>query len=756
MSDDAQRWKEKYLQSIEQQDTLEKRWNARLDLLRRGLVRSSLAAEGADKAVDECMKEMREVVRKDDMDAGLSALIPKLEKAVLDSEQRREQRVEQMGTALTSLVSQLQSLPLPREVLKPLKRFAKNLEDRVNQARELPLLLSELSSLQGQALSQLEHPDEAARPGLLQRLFGNREAAEPVDALPAHPVHLARDDAAPIKATSGINEADEAQPEPAPIPSQQAQWTNEAPAVIEPVANADTPSPTEALASNDLCVNKEPLISESAGPAPLVKPSTLESANVQTPDPAVADEPVVEPITHAAEKSDDESALETPTMLPSADADEASGHPVIVADTPSDPAVDLEKQAITQTAAQGVESRELTATDAVDAKTADDLKTNEGEKVQVDDEPALEPSEGEEDGAFALPSSPEPSYSSVAVHIEETLLGLLDELTLPEHHRPQAEAMRARLEHGLNWYELLPILDDLAVLMLAITDSGQQEFELYLKQLNERLESFQANLRAASEDHAGQQSVSRELNDQLREHVGDLQTRVHDAADLNTLKHVLEARLEDLLGTMDAHQHQRDQREQEVASSLQSLASRVATMEQEALGFRAHLEEQRQKALIDTLTGLPNRAAWNERLDIEIGKLHKQRSSLLLGILDLDHFKRINDGYGHLAGDKVLKIVASQLKKHLRPSDFLARFGGEEFVILLPDARMEDGLSLLERLRVAVEQCPFHFKGEPVTITVSMGITTFKPAERSDMVLKRADEALYRAKHQGRNRIEQG
>ncbi|HXQ98971.1 MAG TPA: hypothetical protein VN798_01135, partial [Pseudomonas sp.] len=164
MSDEAQRWKEKYLKSIEQQDKLEKRWNARLDLLRRGLVRSSLAAEGADKAVDQCMKEMREIVRKDDMDAGLAALIPRLEKAVLDSEQRREKRVEQMGTALTSLVAQLQSLPLPREVAKPLKRFAKTLEDRVTQARELPLLLSELSGLQGQALSQLEQPEETAPP----------------------------------------------------------------------------------------------------------------------------------------------------------------------------------------------------------------------------------------------------------------------------------------------------------------------------------------------------------------------------------------------------------------------------------------------------------------------------------------------------------------------------------------------------------------------------------------------------------------
>ena len=141
MSDETQRWKEKYLKSIEQQEKLERRWDARLDLLRRGLVRSTLAAEGTDRVVDQCMKEMREVVRTDDMDAGLAALLPRLEKAVLDSEQRRETRINQTSAALNALVTQLQTLPLPREVSRPLKHFAKQLDSRVSQAREIPLLL---------------------------------------------------------------------------------------------------------------------------------------------------------------------------------------------------------------------------------------------------------------------------------------------------------------------------------------------------------------------------------------------------------------------------------------------------------------------------------------------------------------------------------------------------------------------------------------------------------------------------------------
>ncbi|MGV6397670.1 diguanylate cyclase [Pseudomonas caspiana] len=697
MSDEAERWREKYLKGIEQQDKLEKRWNARLDLLRRGLVRSSLAAEGSDRAVDQCMKEMREIVRKDDMDAGLAALIPKLEKAVLDSEQRREVRAGQISSALVSLVSQLQSLDLPKDVRKPLKRFAKDLEERASQARELPLLLGELSGLQGRALTQIEKPEEQARPGLLARLFGGHEAS-PAGAEPGGataPLTPPIPEPAPRDADADADDRGEPDPSPTAVaaPTQPAGTST---GRYEPLAAVEP----AAVASQHVQV-----VQAAAKPREIVEAAGVEAvAKVDpVPVPAPLPEPEPEPV---AER------VAAPELEPFGAQDLLTPTPPVPFEQFSEPFI-----------------------------------------VGLDEEAS---EQSEEAAPFSLPSSPEPSYSSVATHIEETLLGLLNDLTLPEHHRPQAEAMRKRLEHGLNWYELLPILEDLAVLMLAISDGGQQDFESYLKQLNERLESFQSNLQAASEDYLGQQSESRELNNQLREQVDGLQSSVQDAADLNSLKQVLESRLEGLLSTMDQHQQARDEREQDVAARLQSLASRVATMEQEALGFRANIEEQRQKALIDPLTSLPNRAAWEERLGREMALWQRDNNSLLVGILDLDHFKRINDGYGHLAGDRVLKIVAKVLKKHLRGSDFIARFGGEEFVVLMPATQVSVGLALLDQLRTAVELCPFHFKSEPVVITVSIGVTALRLGERSDVALKRADQALYRAKGNGRNRVEQG
>ncbi|MCO8261156.1 diguanylate cyclase [Pseudomonas asiatica] len=645
MTEDAERWKEKYLKSIEQQEKLERRWDARLDLLRRGLVRSTLAAEGSDKVVDQCMKEMREVIRSDNMDAGLAGLIPRLEKAVLDSEQRREARMNQVSDALTALVNQLQGLPLPNDVSRPLKKLAKKLDGGVAQSRDLPPLLGELSGLQGRALSALGKSAAEARPGFLQRLFGSRE--DGVQGEPALvPLALPVAEAQPLAAPAGVD--------------------------------APEPDDMDAL---------QPLPASSAS---VVEALVISEPELEAPGPALI-----------------ETAELSPAPLPQPLPDDVPAAVAIASEPP------------------------------VEAGPAQTLEETFGE-----------------DGPYALPYAVEPPYSQVAEHIEHTLIGLLDDLSLPERHKAQALEMRERVARGLNWYELIPVLDDLAVLMLAITDSGQHEFETYLQQLNERLEGFQSHLHEASAGHADNSSAARELDTQLREHVDGLQSSVQGAADVDSLKHILENRLEGLLVTMDEHKHERDRREQELAGRLQGLSERVANMEQEALGYREHLEEQRQKALLDPLTGLPNRAAWSERVEREMLEWQAHGGHLAMAILDLDHFKRINDSYGHLAGDKVLKIVADQLRKRLRSHDFIARFGGEEFVLLLPQTSPAAAAQIAEMLRATVEACPFHFKGERVVITTSIGLGAFRPGERGDQVLKRADAALYRAKESGRNRVE--
>lgn len=604
MSDESQRWKEKYLKSLEEQESLEQRWKTRVDLMRRGLVRSSLAAEGTDKAVDTCMRELREVVRTDDMAAGLGILIPRLEKTLLDAEQRRQERLQQISSALAALVQQLIQLPLPSELRKPLRRLARNLAERLERPLELPLVLAELSDLQRQALGALETP-QSDRPGLLERLFGGREQVTPS--------------------------------------------TEETQIIAAPSAESSAPSP--------------------------------ESASSPTPASA--------PPAQTVRRLPPATALLDSLPLPS------------------------------------------------DILTA-------GQKVNAVDE------------GFDLPANRDPGYGAIADHIEKTLLGLLEGLEIPAQHQPQVESLRERISHGLNLYELVTVLDDLAVLVQAVATRGVHEFEGYLKQLNERLAVFQESLRTANVGHAESLDEARRLDDELREQVGGLQSCVLEAVDLDGLKNAVEGRLDGLLGTMEQYRRQRETREQEVAERLQTLVAKVESMEQEARNFHEHLEVQRQKALIDALTGLPNRAAWAERLELEVARWQRYGGELLMAVLDVDLFKRINDDYGHLAGDKVLKLIATELARRLRKTDFIARFGGEEFVVLLPSTPLEGGQQLMDSLRLAIEACPFHFKGERVTITISIGLCAFSEKETAESVFERADQALYKAKRDGRNRIQLG
>jgi diguanylate cyclase len=632
--DDAQRWREKYLASLEQQEALEQRWEARNDLLRRGLVCSSLAAEGGDKSVDQCMQDLRDTLRRDDAEASISALIPRLEKTVLESELHRQQRLNQIASAVVSLATQLLNLELPSNVRKPLKRFCKHLDQRARQGGELPVLLGELSQLQQQILSALG-ADSPGRPSLVQRLFGqSRSTLESVPA-PA--------------ADNPIEENEEVEEEPPRRPSEP---------------------------------------SDATGPQPLTDDITMTLEASQT-----------EPVVH---RGQDETATPASSAAPPAAVPAAHGQPFEAAP------------------AEG----------------------NAGQETS-------------HDPAYALPTLAEPGYSAIAKHVEETLLGLLDELPLPERQQPQTELLRQRITGGLNLYELVAVLDDIAVLVLSVTDASQREFEGYLKGLNDRLLLFQTSLRDVHDNYTDSTQAVRSLDSELRLQVGGLHSSVRDAIDLHNLKDLVANRLNGLLDTMEHYKQEREEREHQVSERLHKLVQRVAGMEAEAKQYRDHFEEQRQKALLDPLTGLPNRAALTERMEFESARRQRYGGELLLAILDIDHFKHVNDDFGHLAGDKVLKIIAVELSKRLRKTDFIARFGGEEFVLLLPSTPLSGGLELLDALRLAIADCPFHFRGERVVITLSSGISAFADGETSEQVFARADQALYRAKRSGRNRIEQ-
>jgi diguanylate cyclase (GGDEF)-like protein len=159
----------------------------------------------------------------------------------------------------------------------------------------------------------------------------------------------------------------------------------------------------------------------------------------------------------------------------------------------------------------------------------------------------------------------------------------------------------------------------------------------------------------------------------------------------------------------------------------------------------------------DPLTGITNRREFFEALEREIARADRRRAPLAVAILDLDHFKAINDRHGHLAGDAILVAAAGMLAGELRRQDVLARWGGEEFVLLLPDTDADGARIVAERCRARLQAAPVDFEGTAVEVTASFGVAarpTGPAAASGEALVRAADEALYRAKREGRNRVE--
>lgn len=167
-------------------------------------------------------------------------------------------------------------------------------------------------------------------------------------------------------------------------------------------------------------------------------------------------------------------------------------------------------------------------------------------------------------------------------------------------------------------------------------------------------------------------------------------------------------------------------------------------------------EELRFKATYDTLTELCNRGVILEALGREYARRAREGGSFGIILADLDHFKLVNDSYGHLAGDEVLRQTARRMRSCVRPYDIIGRYGGEEFLIVVPASDRDSTGALAERIRSVVAAGPFHFDDREIPATISMGVVICDDENAPELqsLLRLADEALYRAKHAGRNRVE--
>jgi diguanylate cyclase len=272
-----------------------------------------------------------------------------------------------------------------------------------------------------------------------------------------------------------------------------------------------------------------------------------------------------------------------------------------------------------------------------------------------------------------------------------------------------------------------------------------------LSEITKRLEEMAGYLTESNSASRSHFDDTLSLNDTVMSHVRELTDEVSGATELVLLQSAVSARLESVTRQVCDFRAREQTRLLEYNGRTERMRTRIADLEREAQELHSKLDLEKHDARLDPLTGVANRKSFDERFAQEITRRAQGGGSLVMLLWDIDSFKVINDSYGHRAGDRVLQTVAGCFKTALRAGDFVARIGGEEFAVLLSGIGLSEAVNIANEVRTAVEGLRFHFRGAPVRVTVSCGVTELNPDDASEAAFDRADAALYRAKNGGKN-----
>lgn len=317
-----------------------------------------------------------------------------------------------------------------------------------------------------------------------------------------------------------------------------------------------------------------------------------------------------------------------------------------------------------------------------------------------------------------------------------------------------AQGLIAKLEHAKSDAELAAVLNKTADL---IHDHGETlarerlQATAVLSHVTARLEEVAGYLTESGAEARSRFADTASVNDTVMSQVREMSAEVNSATELAVLQAVVSARLETVTKQVLDFRSREEGRLLEHTGRAESLRARIADLERETQDLSSKLDREKHGARLDPLTRVANRKSFDERFAREIQRCSQSSLPVTMLLWDLDNFKLINDTYGHRAGDRVLQSVATCFMSGLRAEDFVARIGGEEFVILLAGFSYAKVLNLADGLRRSVEALRFHFRGVPVRVTVSCGLTELRPGDAGGAAFDRADGALYRAKHSGKN-----
>lgn len=356
-----------------------------------------------------------------------------------------------------------------------------------------------------------------------------------------------------------------------------------------------------------------------------------------------------------------------------------------------------------------------------------------------------------------IESSPSASVSNNNAEqlktIVNPLLQLFNQIELTEQQKDDYQSMcnRSKEMTGLN--EVSVFVEDASQIILSFIADSSGKFESFLLQLKERLDKVSTFINNDKATHLAISKTSDALSYQMTSEVENIQVSLSSSDEIGDLKHTISQSLETITNGISQFDNDRKTLEKQASARISDLENELEKTLTVADRLKENLQQQRLRALTDQLTKLPNRHAYNERLQLEYNRWRRYKNSLSLIMGDIDLFKSINDTYGHVAGDHALRETAKIIQDGIRTTDFAARFGGEEFVILMPETNITDATKVINKIRLAIQKKRIQEGAADFKLTMSFGVAGFENDDTFTTVLTRADKAMYRAKNKGRNQV---
>lgn len=357
------------------------------------------------------------------------------------------------------------------------------------------------------------------------------------------------------------------------------------------------------------------------------------------------------------------------------------------------------------------------------------------------------------DQALSIGTDSDPDNQKNIFH--SRLIHLLDAINVPAKFHAQWLVLRQLCDNeNISIAMLNEIIDKAVVLFSSIKANAlleQHNFDNFLFSIMQSIANIEETAQQVTVENQISMDNRHNFSEAMNTQVELIKSTTNEASELAMLQKNINQSLDQLRSQIHDHQEEEDLRQVQLQQQLNAITEKLQNTESESVLLRSKLQLTHKLAFLDHLTGVANRLAYDQRIEQEIQRLQRYKNPLSIIVWDIDHFKQINDIYGHKSGDKALTLIAQIIQKNCRECDFVARYGGEEFVSILPNTTGENAMVVAEKIRKIIAESPFKARGDTINIHISAGVHQCREEDSVDSAFDYADRALYHAKKNGRN-----